>query len=121
MEIREFKTEDLEQLVTLAQQHNLLLPSSGFVNIAEGSNGIIGMMQVRLVATIEPFICTNPIAAKKLFETTMEQLKTMLKDETIIRCFAKPQHVDLYKKLGFYKVFNNHIIMEKGLHNDIQA
>lgn len=118
MIIREFKTEDLEQLVTLAQQHNLLLPPNGLVNVAEGNNGIIGMMLVRLVPTIEPFICTNPITAKKLFETTMKQIEEVMQDHNIIRCYVKPEHVDLFSKFGFNKVFQNHIIMERNLNHD---
>lgn len=115
MIIREFKTEDIDQLVTLAQQHNLLLPPNGMVNVAEGSDGIKGMMLVRLVPTIEPFICTNPVTAKKLFETTMEQINQVMKDHNIIRCYVKPEHVDLFSKFGFYKVFENNIIMERNI------
>lgn len=116
MIIREYKAEDLEQLITLAQQHNLLLPPNGMVNVAEGSDGQIkGMMLIRLVPTIEPFICTNPVTAKKLFETTMEQINQVMKDHNIIRCYVKPEHVDLFSKFGFYKVFENNIIMERNI------
>lgn len=117
MKIREFKAEDLEQLVTLAQQHNLLIPPNGMINVAEGEDGIRGMMLVRMVPSIEPFICTNPLTAKKLFETTMQQLDKLLKDDNIVRCYVKKENAETFKKLGFYEVFNNHIIMEKGIHN----
>lgn len=113
--IREFKSEDLSQLQSLAKQHGLILPPNGMINVAEGTNGIIGMMLIRLVPTIEPFICTNPLVAKKLYETTIKQVETVMRDQNIIRCYVKPEHVNLYSKLGFYKAFETQIIMERNL------
>lgn len=116
MKIREFKTEDLEQLVGLAQQHNLLLPPDGMVNVAEDNEGnAVGMMLVRMVPMIEPFICTNPLIGKKLFDTTIQQLARTDGYRGVIRCNANKKDVELYKKLGFYEVFNNCVIMEKGI------
>lgn len=117
--IREFKLKDLSQLKSLAKQHNLVLPPNGMVNVAEDSGQIIGMMLIRLVPTIEPFICTNPLVAKKLYDTTIKQVETVMSDLNIIRCYVKPEHFNLYSKLGFYKVFEKQIIMERNLHNDI--
>jgi hypothetical protein len=116
MKIREYQEDDFTQLVDLAKQHNINLPPSGMVNVAEDDAGkIIGTMLIRLVPTIEPFICTNPIASKKLFDVTFNQAREKMIDMNILRCYANQKNVETYKKLGFYEIFKNYSIMEKGL------
>lgn len=116
MKIREFQTKDLEKLVALAEQHKINIPGYGKIFIAEDNeNKIVGFSLVREVMMIEPFICTNPLTAVKLFNKTIDHLKENKVE--FVKCFALPERKELYKKLGFIEVFNNYSIMEKEIKN----
>jgi len=111
MKIRAGKQEDLEQLMKLAEKHNILLPGEGTIFVAETEAGKIeGFVNMRSVMMIEPFICENPLVANKIWEYIKERSeKGNIK---ILRCFAQKKHTKLFKRLGFYRIFAKNIPLE---------
>lgn len=111
MTIREAKQEDLEQILKLADKHGISIPSEGKIIVAETTTGIIaGFVNIRPVIMIEPFICDNPLGAEKLWEYIKK--KSEKGGVKILRCFAQEKHLKLFKRLGFYRIFQKHISLE---------
>ena len=111
MKTRDAKIEDLEQIEALAKKHKLSLPSEGKIIVVETEEGKIeGFVNLRSVVTIEPFICENPLAANKLWEHIRDRSEKG--NVKIIRCYAQPKHVSLFKRLGFYRIFEKWNSME---------
>lgn len=109
--------KDLLQLTLLAKKHNLNFPSEGKVFVCEDSEGKIkACTNVRMVLFIEPFIAEDPISGKRLWDFVEKKIKE--NKVRIIRCFARKENIELYEKIGFYKIFSDHISMEKNFIGD---
>lgn len=105
---RKYIDSDFQQIKNLAAQYNIELPSYGDCYIAEEFGKIIGFTIIRSVPIIEPFVCTNPLAGKKLYDL-------LLNENTfpVIRCNIDSENIFLLERLGFKEVFKDKIQMEK--------
>lgn len=105
-----------KKIQDIAKEHNIEVPEEGLFYVAEGDNGEIGaLVGLRIVVNIEPFISKNPLMGKKLWDSVKQML--ISNGIKILRCYAKPEHVELYKKLGFYEIFNEYKPMEINFYN----
>lgn len=111
MTIREAKIEDMEQIETLAEKYGLSVPYDGKLIVAEDNGVIKAFVNIRIVTMIEPFISESPTIGKKLWDYI--ERKIQKKQFPIIRCFTKQKNEKLFTKLGFSKVFESEITMEK--------
>lgn len=112
MIIRYYKKEDEQQIQELAKKHNILLPDEGMMMIAEDSDGkIVGILNLRQVAMIEPLIADNPMAGRKMLDEMVMFLKTTR--QSIVRAIVGDEVRDLALKDGFEQVFENKHIIEK--------
>jgi N-acetylglutamate synthase-like GNAT family acetyltransferase len=111
MIVRDAKEEDLDQIKKLADKNGITIPNEGKLIVAETTTGaIVGFVNIRPVFMIEPFICDNPFGSRKLWEHI--QRKSKEGQVKILRCFAQEKHLGLFKKLGFYRIFQKHIPLE---------
>lgn len=109
--IRAAEEKDVKEVIALAEKHNLSVPLDASVIVKTNSAGKIeGFIALRNVIFIEPFVCENPVAAKKLWDYCIEGCKT--NKIKILRCFAQEKHTKLFKKLGFYRIFKKYNSME---------
>lgn len=105
-----------EEVKELAMKHNLDLPSEGKMLLGLDESGKVKSLSIiRMVPTIEPMISENPIVGNELWNHIKERSKGQLK---ILRCFAKEEHIGLYKKLGFTEVFEGYTPMEFIVHKE---
>jgi hypothetical protein len=111
MKIREAVSEDMPQLIELAEKHGLSIPKEGTIVVAESNSGKIeAFANIRFVAMLEPVVIENPLIGAKLWNYVAEESRK--KGIKILRCFAQEKHVKLLKKLGFYSVFKKSRPME---------
>jgi hypothetical protein len=114
MTIREFEPMDFEAVKKLSVDNGMLLPTEGKMFVAESAKGdIVGFVVLRAVMFIEPFVCKNPVIAKKLYD--FAEWHVRLSEAKIVRCFTKTEK--LLKKLGFYKIFDEYQAMEKNFYD----
>ena len=111
MTVRDANKADLDQIKKLAEKNGITIPDEGKLIVAETKEGTItGFVNIRPVFMIEPFICENPLGADRLWEYIQE--KSQEGQIKILRCFAQEKHLSLFKKLGFYRIFQKHIPLE---------
>jgi hypothetical protein len=107
--VREYQNKDYEQVKELSEIHCLKLPAAGHCLVAAEDDGtIMGFTIIRNVPVIEPFICTNPLIAKKLWDAVL-----LTQQNTIIRANILSTDKKLLEKLGFEEVFKGQIQMQK--------
>jgi len=112
MKVRSYISSDEDQIQELAKKHDIAVPEYGELLVAEDNDGkIVGIINLRTVIMIEPFISDNPMATEKLFDEAMLRLK--IKRAPIIRAFIKDNNLDLTEKVGFNEVFKEEKIVEK--------
>jgi len=111
--IRDYILEnDSSKIKEFSEKYGLFVPEEGKIIIAEDNNGEIkAIANLRYVLMIEPFISENPMTGKKLFDWIENKIKEA--GIKIIRCYANDKNAGLFKKIGFYEVFENHKILEK--------
>jgi len=111
MKVRQATQEDWEQIVKLANESEILLTKEGTYLVAVNDNGNVrAFANMRGVIMIEPFVSASPQASDKLWKHISTE--AMQKNIKIIRCFVKENNVNLFTKLGFYKIFKKLIPME---------
>ena len=109
--IRQAKEEDLTQVRELAEKHKLPLPAEGNLIVAVTVSGKVeAFANIRPVFTIEPFVCENSLAGKKLWDYI--ENRTRKSSIKILRCFIEQKNEKLLKKLGFYRIFKKSLTME---------
>ncbi|MHB8483269.1 MAG: hypothetical protein ACYDBV_11150 [Nitrospiria bacterium] len=114
MKIREFEPKDFDSVKRLSVENGMLLPTEGKMFVAEDSKGkVVGFVVLRAVMFIEPFICKNPVIAKKLYDFAEWHIR--ISEAKIVRVFTK--NFKLLKKLGFYKIFPEYEPMEKNFYS----
>ncbi len=111
--------EDRTGLEELASKYGLNLPTDGICITAKDEQGNIkGFVNLRAVLMVEPVVVeNNPLITIKLWNFIKQEL--IKNNITILRGFAKKEHVNFYKKLGFYKIFEDNIPMETNFYQDI--
>ena len=118
MTIRNYENKDREQVEKLAEKYGFPFPEDGKIIVAEDGNGNIKAFTcIRFVATIEPFIGESSFAGKQLFDFMEERL--IEGKVPIVRCFTKKENVKLFEKLGFYKVYESEIPLEKNYYREV--
>ena len=113
---RKYLPKDLEQVKELADIHCLKIPVEGFCLVAVDENDVVeGFTIIRNVPMIEPFICTNPLIAFKLYEQIIDMIPELISSVSgiPIRCNIQKHDKILLEKLGFEQVFEDQIQMEK--------
>lgn len=112
MKIREYENGDFEKVQQLANNHNIKLPETGLLYVAEDDFGEINnLIFIRNIHMVEPLIAESPFAGYKLYKKILEILSS--KNVKILRAFANTKNVETYEKFGFKEVFKNFVIMEK--------
>lgn len=111
MTIREAKIEDIEQVEAMAEKYGLCVPYDGKLLIAENEGKIKAFVNVRTVTVITPFVSENPMIGKKLWDYVEEKFQKG--GIRLIQCITKEKNINLFKRLGFNKVFGDQVIMEK--------
>lgn len=119
MKIRDYEISDYPRIKELADKYKINLPYEGKLIVAEDKNGEIkAFANIRLVPMIEPFISENTMIGNKLWNYIEE--KTRKGGVKITRCFTESKNEGLFKRLGFYRIFNKHCFMEKSYNQEVQ-
>ena len=112
MIIRYYKNTDEDQIQELAKKNGILVPEEGLLIVAEDNSGkIVGFINLRYVPMIEPLICGNPLAGRKLLDEAEMILK--VNNQQVMRAIVGDEVRDLAVKDGFYEVFIGKNIVEK--------
>lgn len=112
MIIRHYRNSDEDQIQELAKKNGILVPEDGLLIIAEDSSGrIVGFINLRYITMIEPLICENPLAGRKLLDEAEMILKA--NNHQVVRAIVADKVRDLAVKDGFYEVFVGKHIVEK--------
>lgn len=118
MTIRGYVDSDYQEIKALAEKYNINLPIEGKVIVAvDDNNKVVSFMIMRGIMMIEPFIGENSLANKHLFDK-FEWLMN-ISDVKIVRCNIEKKNIKLLEKLGFYRVFEKHVQMEKNYERNI--
>lgn len=103
--------EDEEQIRALCHKNDIAFPANSYLIVAEHGGTIVGIAGIKTELFFEPLISENPIAAVRLSERVEAAVK--LSGAQRVRCLAKPNVVELFRKAGFETIENKKIIMEK--------
>ena len=117
MTIRNYENKDREQVEKLAEKYGFPFPEDGKIIVAESEGEIKAFTSIRFVPFIEPFIAESSFAGKQLFDFMEERL--IEGKVPIVRCFTKKENVKLFEKLGFYKVYESEIPLEKNYYREV--
>ena len=113
MKNRYYIPGDEEQVKKLCEAEDIDVPKDAMVMVAEDNEGkIVGLCGIKLEPYFDPFISHNSIAAIKLFLNMMNAYKKIV-NKKYIRCVCNPEYEKLYNKVGFMRIDENKITMEK--------
>jgi len=121
MEYRRTRPSDRLQIEEILNHNGLKYdrrePLIGFVaeGEKEGEDGkLIGVSYVHKAAIIDPFICSNPLAAMKLFYQTQGAISAMDFSNVIVQINAENKKLlDELPRLGFIRVESKYAIFKK--------
>jgi hypothetical protein len=114
--IRKYEPSDSAQIEELSKIHSLRIPAEGFCLVAVDENNVVeGFTIIRYVPMIEPFVCTNPLIAKKLYDGILAMVPKSIYGNSVVpvRCNIQEHDRELLEKLGFEQIFEGQIQMEK--------
>jgi len=113
MIVRKAKDEDFEQIYKLAEKHNIEIATRELILVVERGSEIIAFAIIKPTVQISPFISESPIASKKLYDEMINELQKTNNGIMVVQCFTDKWNEELFNKLGFEKVFDDKISMEK--------
>lgn len=103
--------EDTEQVKALCEKYKINMPTEGKIIVVE-ENGIIkSFVCMKYVMMISPFVSESPVYSKWLYNFLEERIKE--NNIPIVECFIEKHNEGLLNKLGFQRIFPDHLIMEK--------
>jgi len=110
---RKYCLEDFEQVKSLCDKNNIAFPTDNeLLFVAEDDEGkIIGICGLKKVYQVEPLISENALVSNNLFK--MVEGVIVQNDIPRVRAITKEENLFRFTKVGFKKIEEDKIILEK--------